>query len=192
MAHKLNQRKSNNQVRIIGGNWRRRILSFPDTPELRPTPDRVRETLFNWLQYDVMGLNCLDAFAGSGALGFEALSRGAGSVTAVEQNLSLIKQLQLNAATLDASNMHVIHGAFERVVNDLSGKAFDLIFLDPPFGKNEVLSSLDLLEQHHCLAIYALIYIETELASLQWPEALHCLKKSKAGAVHFFLLQYNT
>jgi len=123
-----------NKLRIIGGDWRSRQLSFVDAPGLRPTPARVRETLFNWLQYGIFGKQCLDLYAGSGALGFEAASRGAKSVIQVENNVQACRCLKDNALTLSAADR--IKVVQSDVLRYLAGdaQAFDVVFLDPPFG----------------------------------------------------------
>ncbi|TPW17985.1 MAG: methyltransferase, partial [Halothiobacillaceae bacterium] len=120
-----------NSLRIIGGTWRSRRLEFPTVEQLRPTPDRVRETLFNWLQHRIGGARCLDLFAGSGALGFEALSRGANEVVFVEIDPAAVQALRANAQRLQADNAQIIH---EEALRYLAKPAdpFDIIFLDPP------------------------------------------------------------
>ncbi|MDP1665373.1 MAG: 16S rRNA (guanine(966)-N(2))-methyltransferase RsmD [Methylobacter sp.] len=124
-----------NKLRIIGGDWRSRQLSFVDAPGLRPTPARVRETLFNWLQYEIFGKQCLDLYAGSGALGFEAASRGAKSVIQVENNVQACHCLKDNALALSATDR--IKVVQSDVLRYLAGdaQAFDVVFLDPPFGR---------------------------------------------------------
>ena len=179
-----------NKVRIIGGAWRSRILKFPDEPGLRPSPDRVRETLFNWLQQDVQSKRCLDGFAGSGVLGFEALSRGAKHVTMIESSRALAEQLRENAHLLQTDAFKVCCGRFEHSLKRLQDQRFDLIFLDPPFGKGMVLECLGLLQKHQLLAEDALIYAETEPVDIDWPSGFELLKRGKAGSVRFFLLQW--
>ena len=122
----------NNLLRIIGGEWRSRKLKFADVPGLRPTPDRVRETLFNWLQWHVPGARCLDLFAGSGALGLEALSRGARDVVMVEKHPAAAQALRDNLTLLGARNARLVHDDALRYLGRVT-VAFDLIFLDPPF-----------------------------------------------------------
>ena len=127
-----------NTVRIIGGQWRRRLLHFPDAEGLRPTPNRVRETLFNWLGQDLSGLRCLDLFAGSGALGFEAASRGAASVVMVEHAPKVFAALENNARLLDKTGcLQIVRSDAVKFAASSSagGARFDLLFLDPPFGK---------------------------------------------------------
>src|SRR5687768_9098514 len=127
-------RSSTNRVRIIGGQWRSRLIEFPDAAGLRPTPDRVRETLFNWLGQDLTGLRCLDLFAGAGALGFEALSRNASHVTMVEKAPVAVHGLQTAAATLQAGErLKIVSGdALEFLRGD--NETYDIVFLDPPYA----------------------------------------------------------
>jgi len=125
-----------NTVRIIGGQWRRRLLRFPDSEGLRPTPDRVRETLFNWLGQDLSGLSCLDLFAGSGALGFEAASRGAARVVMVDSSPKVLAGLEENARLLDAAGrLEIVRADAVKFASSLraSGSRFDVLFLDPPY-----------------------------------------------------------
>jgi 16S rRNA (guanine966-N2)-methyltransferase len=151
-----------NKLRIIGGNWRSRQLSFVDAPGLRPTPARVRETLFNWLQYEIVGKQCLDLYSGSGALGVEAASRGAKLVIQVENNAQACRSLKDNAIALSADDRIKVVQA--EVLRYLTGdaQAFDVVFLDPPFGQTLVVQTCRLLEQNGWLAKQAKIYVETE------------------------------
>jgi 16S rRNA (guanine966-N2)-methyltransferase len=172
-----------NKLRIIGGDWRSRQLSFVDAPGLRPTPARVRETLFNWLQYDIFGKQCLDLYAGSGALGFEAASRGAKSVIQVENNVQACRCLKDNALALSAADRITV--VQSDVLRYLEGgaQAFDVVFLDPPFALtnppgvdlhlpagrragqpcvNLVVQTCLLLENNGWLAKHAKVYVETE------------------------------
>ncbi|MGJ0486218.1 MAG: 16S rRNA (guanine(966)-N(2))-methyltransferase RsmD [Methylomicrobium sp.] len=151
-----------NKVRIIGGEWRSRLLRFEDAPGLRPTPGRVRETLFNWLQYDIAGSRCLDLYAGSGALGFEAASRGAREVVQVESDAKACRTLRANAAVLGSSRNRIVENDAERFLSGPS-EIFDVVFLDPPFAKNLALKTCLLLEQNGWLAESAKIYVETEV-----------------------------
>lgn len=181
-----------NQLRIIGGKWRSRQISFDDAPGLRPTPSRVRETLFNWLQGDIHDSRCLDLFAGSGALGFEAASRGAGLVVQVESNPIVHKKLQENASKLMAENIQV---KLDKVDNYLLSEPiqFDLVFMDPPFGKNYLVDVCCKLESGGWLTDHAKIYLESEvgvdLASI--PQSWEMLKSKKAGEVSYFLYRRN-
>ncbi|KNC95418.1 16S rRNA (guanine(966)-N(2))-methyltransferase [Trabulsiella odontotermitis] len=150
------------QIRIIGGQWRGRKLPVPDSPGLRPTTDRVRETLFNWLAPHMVDARCLDCFAGSGALGLEALSRYAASATLLEMDRDVSRQLQKNLATLKAANASVVN------TNSLTflaqpGTPHDVVFIDPPFRKGLLEETLHLLESNGWLADDALIYVESEV-----------------------------
>lgn len=184
------QRKTNqsNILRIIGGDWRSRKLAFIDATGLRPTPDRVRETLFNWLQGKVHGSNCLDLFAGSGALGLEALSRGAQDVIFIEKNKAVATQLKANLEILK-SNSHVYQ---EDAIAFLKKQtqAFDIIFLDPPYRQDLLDDTLQLLNQQKLLHQNSLIYLEHESEnSFDWGKySLKTLKQAKAGQVRSVLL----
>lgn len=153
------------QLRIIGGQWRSRRLKFPAVDGLRPTMDRIRETVFNWLQYKVEGKRVLDAFAGSGALGFEALSRGAKEVIFLEKHPAAAIQLKENLTLLDARNAQVWAGD-ALLWLEQHPEPFDLVFLDPPFNKDLLQPAIDQLR----LLPGALVYVEHE-ASLKptWP-----------------------
>jgi 16S rRNA (guanine966-N2)-methyltransferase len=178
------------EVRLIGGQWKRSKLSVLNLPGLRPTPSRVRETLFNWLGQDLSGLRCVDAFAGSGALGFEAASRGATDVLLVEQNPQLIANLEANKTRLQAQQIRIQRGDGIAALRSLAPQGVDVIFLDPPFDSGLFLEAI----QAAALSISAqgAIYLE---ASESWNEkklealGLHLIKQSKAGSVHFHLLQ---
>ncbi|MDX6019384.1 16S rRNA (guanine(966)-N(2))-methyltransferase [Scandinavium sp. V105_16] len=160
------------QIRIIGGQWRGRKLPVPDSPGLRPTTDRVRETLFNWLAPHMVDARCLDCFAGSGALGLEALSRYAGSATLLEMERHVAQQLQKNLATLNASHAKVVN------TNSLTflaqaGTPHDVVFIDPPFRKGLLEETLNLLETQGWLADDALIYVESEVENGLPPVPAH-------------------
>jgi 16S rRNA (guanine966-N2)-methyltransferase len=182
-----------NSVRIIGGGWRGRRVSFPDLPGLRPTPDRVRETLFNWLQPSVAGARCLDLFAGSGALGLEALSRGAKELVFVEQAVPASRALQEQLIRLGggAKGRVVEMGAarFLRTAPETHGGPFDIVFLDPPFGRQALAEYVPLLDGGQWLKTGALVYLENEKAEgvpvlpAQW----ELLKSKSAGEVGYHL-----
>ena len=174
-----------NQVRIIGGQWRRRLLRFPSHLDLRPTPDRVRETLFNWLGQTLDGKLCLDLFAGSGALGFEAASRGAKRVLMIEKDRAAFDALSANAKLLAATNVEVrCEDAFAFLVSDQS--AFDVVFLDPPYRQTWLPQLLERLEAH--LAPAALVYLEAgDLPEI--PPGYSVLRRAKAGQVKYLLLE---
>lgn len=184
------------QCRIIAGKWRGRHIKFDDAEGLRPTTDRIRETVFNWLQPYIAHSCCLDCFAGSGMLGFEALSRGADSVVFVEKNSKTVKNLRGNARQLDAGNAVIHHADFlhwlQSVQNDRSrNKAFDLVFLDPPFHSNLLIKSCVLLGSSGCLAEDAIIYVEHAIdENVVLPDNWYCLKEKSAGQVTYKLLEY--
>jgi 16S rRNA (guanine966-N2)-methyltransferase len=176
--------KLSNQVRIIGGQYRRRLLAFPDVPGLRPTPDRVRETLFNWLGQDLPGWVCLDLFAGSGALGFEAASRGAARVVMVERERTALETLQANRSLLGATQVEVQRADG---VTWLAGSAeqFDLVFLDPPFDSGLVDTLLAGLGGH--LKAGAYVYVE-QGDYITAPKGFIMHRTGRAGKSHFALL----
>lgn len=179
-----------NKLRIIAGDWRGRQLRFAEVPGLRPTPDRIRETLFNWLQYDVPGSHCLDLYAGSGALGFEAASRGAGKVVQVENNDLACRYLKENAQMLAASRLTIINREVLRFLAR-DPEPFDLVFMDPPFSKNLVLPTCHRLEDNGWLAVRAKIYVESEraLEADGWPATWTLLKDKRAGDVAYRLFE---
>ncbi|MFM9914151.1 MAG: 16S rRNA (guanine(966)-N(2))-methyltransferase RsmD [Methylophilaceae bacterium] len=178
--------KLTGKLRIVGGTWRSRVLRFVEAEGLRPTPDRVRETLFNWLGQELHGLHCLDLFAGSGALGFEAASRGAASVVMVENNAQVHRTLLDNAKLLNAGQIQIERGDALSFLSANQQK-FDVIFLDPPFHQQWLEKLLPQLAMH--LADNGVVYVEAEsplTETLEWQLA----KQGKAGAVHYHLLKY--
>jgi 16S rRNA (guanine966-N2)-methyltransferase len=182
-----------NTVRIIGGGWRGRRVSFPDIPGLRPTPDRVRETLFNWLQHAVAGARCLDLFAGSGALGLEALSRGAREVVFVEQAVAASRTLQEQLMRLGAeAKGHVAAMGAARYLRS-AAQAFDIVFLDPPFERDALAEYVPLLDKGEWLKPGALIYLENEKAHgvPALPAHWELLKSKSAGEVGYHLARVN-
>lgn len=172
-----------NQVRIIGGEWKRRLISFEAIDGLRPTPDRVRETLFNWLMWDTAGRQVLDLCAGSGALGFEALSRGAAHCTFIEPHVKQATQLKQNLLKLQASNALVLNKTAEAALPALK-QAFDLVFLDPPYSLNLWEQLAELVQPH--LNANAKIYVEADrpLGQLKLPADWQLSKQTRAGQVH--------
>lgn len=172
------------QVRIIGGQWRSRVLKFPEVSGLRPTPDRVRETLFNWLGQTLDGKVCLDLFSGSGGLGFEALSRHARQVVMVETDRTALAALRSNAATLNAAAEIVASDALTFLQRDK--RQFDVIFLDPPFRQGWFDRLLPEISPH--LAEDGLLYLESE-TELAPPEAFTVFRSGKAGQVHYAVWQ---
>lgn len=189
--HKPSQTRkgSSNLLRIIGGEWRSRRLSFVDAPHLRPTPDRVRETLFNWLQGHLAGARCLDLFAGSGALGFEALSRGATQVVMVEKHTAAANALRQNIQLLQATGAQLINDDALRYLQRET-QSFDLIFLDPPFRQDFLPKVLNLINARGLLKAEGLIYLEQEAeAQLDLgPFGLTIYRQTKAGQVQSLLL----
>ena len=186
--------KKNGEVRIIGGQWRGRKIAVPDELGVRPTPDRVRETLFNWLKPHLRDAICLDAYAGSGALGFEALSRGAKNVTFVDSNPAIIKQLEETAEILKTDAIDIVLAKFPRqfTPSSKSGEAkFNIVFLDPPFSKNYLPGACHFLEDQQLLAKNALIYIECEarLEELDIPDNWEIIKQQQAGDVQYCLIK---
>lgn len=181
-------RAASGQIRIIGGQWRGRKLPVPDSPGLRPTTDRVRETLFNWLAPSMVDAHCLDCFAGSGALGLEALSRYAASATLVEMERSVAQQLQQNLATLKATNAKVVNS---NTLNFLAaaGTPHTIVFIDPPFRKGMLDDTVRLLENNGWLADDALIYIESEVENglPSVPAHWHLHREKVAGQVAYRL-----
>ena len=178
------KRKTPNQVRIIGGQWRSRVIDFPEGVGLRPTPDRVRETVFNWLGQRLDEKTCLDLFAGSGALGFEALSRGAAEVVMIEQSAPIAHSLRDNAQRLGANNFSVINTNALQYLRD-AARPFDVVFLDPPFNQGLLAQVLALLPAW--LTPDAQVYAESEL-SFAPDAAWKILKQSRAGQVKFQLM----
>jgi 16S rRNA (guanine966-N2)-methyltransferase len=178
-------------LRIIGGSWRGRRLRFPDRAGLRPTPDRVRETLFNWLGPAMGGARCLDLFAGSGALGLEALSRGAAHVTFIEQDPVAARALRTLLLEWQGSGGEVecteALGYLAR-----GGVPCDVVFLDPPFDARLLLPALHALIGHGWLRAAARIYVEVpaRAAALQLPGSLRPLKSGRAGEVGYHLYAY--
>lgn len=180
--------RAQNQLRIIGGRWRGRKLPFAAQPGLRPTPDRVRETLFNWLAPVIRGSRCLDLYAGSGALGLEAASRGAAGVVMVDHAGEVVGSLREQLAILDAGEVEVIQAD---VVQWLQGsaQAFDVVFLDPPFRQGLLSETMRLLEENGWLAADAFIYIEAEKdLRPDLPEGWEIYRSKQAGQVGYQLV----
>lgn len=174
-----------NTVRIGSGEWRSRLLRFPDLPGLRPTPDRVRQTVFNWLGQDMHGLSCLDLFAGTGVMGFEALSRGAAQSVLVERAGPACKALKENQRLLQDERAQVLQLDALQFLQQ-NRQRFDVIFLDPPYNLGWLPKLLPLLPDH--LATHGRIYVEAEAEvadSADW----RVVKRGKAGNVFFHLLE---
>lgn len=179
-------RRGKNTVRIVGGSWRRRLLAFPDAADLRPTPDRVRETLFNWLGQDLTGLACLDLFAGSGVLGFEAASRGARIVTLVENDPAAVRALHASRQALDARQVAIVQADALSFLAHPENR-YDVVFLDPPYRLNLLPRVLPLLGDH--LADNAFVYLEApELPEL--PPGFELWRQQRAGKVKALLIKW--
>ncbi|ASU23511.1 16S rRNA (guanine(966)-N(2))-methyltransferase RsmD [Vibrio anguillarum] len=195
MVRRRQQNSSQNKpstgfVRIISGLWRGRKLPVHDAQGLRPTTDRVKETLFNWLAQEIAGAHCLDLFAGSGSLGFEAASRQAQAVTLIELNPTAFKQLEHNIAALNATNLRAINSDALAFLKQ-QGTPHHLVFIDPPFRQGLLSEAVSLLEQNGWLADEALIYIETEkeLALEGIPANWRLHREKNAGQVSYRLFE---
>jgi len=192
-----NKHSNTNTLRIIGGEWRSRRLPFVDAQGLRPTPDRIRETLFNWLQGHIHGANCLDLFAGSGVLGLEALSRGAGQVVFVEKNKAVANQLTDNLdllkAEADVHHAEALEFLSSSNIMQKWGGVLDIIFLDPPYRHGLLEKALTILcdQEKTLINKNTLIYLEHEAEeSFDWEAfGLKVLKQADAGQVKSYLMQ---
>lgn len=175
-------------IRIIGGMYRGKKLHFPEIDGLRPTPDRVRETLFNWLMHVIKDARCLDAFAGSGALGLEAWSRGASRVVLVEQSPVAHANLQKILTTLNSTQLKLIK-TDARIYLQNCPEQFDIIFLDPPFAKDYIPDCLNDLAKNTVLIKGGLVYVESAAPLHVNPEQWKKIKVKQAGQVHYGLFQ---
>ena len=183
----MRSRHAANQVRIIAGTWRGRRLSFEPVPGLRPTPDRVRETLFNWLGPVIRGARCLDLYAGSGALGLEAASRGAAEVILVDNDPRVVAALGQQMESLGAHQVRVVRAEVLRWLGGHSSP-FDVVFLDPPFRKRMLPPCMQLLECGGWLSDQARVYIEAEKELVpELPENWELLRSKQAGQVGYHL-----
>ncbi|MBL4762536.1 MAG: 16S rRNA (guanine(966)-N(2))-methyltransferase RsmD [Gammaproteobacteria bacterium] len=182
--------KNSNSIRIIAGKWRGRQLTFAPVKDLRPTPDRVRETLFNWLQTRITNKKCLDLFAGSGALGFEALSRGADSVVFVEKQQQAVATLNKSLALLEADNAAVHHCSAEQFIASAKQR-FDIIFLDPPYNDNNLETLFKLIETQQLLEPNGLIYFEHDShhTEPELPKNWQIIRSKKASQVRYYLAE---
>ncbi|MDY7218364.1 16S rRNA (guanine(966)-N(2))-methyltransferase RsmD [Denitrificimonas sp. JX-1] len=191
MAKKNTVATRGNQVRIIGGQWRSRKLNVPDAPGLRPTPDRVRETLYNWLAAYIQGARVLDAFTGSGALFLEAMSRGAATGVALDLNPEVVSNLRNNLTLLQCDTAEVLRADALQHLKQTPIKGFDIVLLDPPFHQDLLLKACQLLEEHHWLQAEAWIYTESEQApsSLAVPSNWRLHREKHSGQVHYALWQ---
>ncbi len=177
-----------NEVRIISGKWRRRKLAFPSRPTLRPTPDRARETVFNWLAPWLDGARCLDLFAGSGALGFEALSRGAAEVTLVDDDPAVIRALQESARIIGAIDCTIQRAS---ALDFLRGadRSWDIVFLDPPFDSRLLEQSLDALSDGKQLHPESIVYVESSVHRPPQLDRWQMIKSTRTGDVQSQLVQ---
>jgi 16S rRNA (guanine966-N2)-methyltransferase len=178
-----------NEVRIIGGKWKRRKLGFPNRAELRPTPDRVRETLFNWLIHDVVESRCLDLFAGSGALGFEALSRGAQHTTFVERDPTVARSLAANQVLLGATASSTLVRGQALPWLRRQQQTWDLVFLDPPYRGNQLAGALTILLENDLLASGALLAADLPARATAPAGPWRILKQTRAGDAQLVLLE---
>ncbi len=182
-------RRGGQRIRIIGGQWRGRQVQFADLPDLRPTPDRVRETAFNWLLGLLPGACCLDLFAGSGALGFEAASRGADAVVMVDQHPRVIAQIKQQIGVLGAEKIEVVQSnAFSYL--QASTCQFDVVFLDPPYSQQLLGKACALLDEHKLLKPGAYIYMETDADDglPELPAGWQIKHSKRAGHVGYHLV----
>ena len=179
------------ELRIIGGEWRSRRLRFPDAGGVRPTPARIRETLFNWLNYHLAGSSCLDLFAGSGALGLEALSRGAAQATLVDHTPALANALRSNLQTLACDRAQVACMSVEAFLSQPASSPFDIVFMDPPFRQGWLERLFRMLDEHRWVRDGGWIYVEheSELATPAHPAAWQLHRQKTAGQVTYSLFR---
>ena len=180
----------NGSIRIIGGKWRGRKLSVLDKQGLRPTTDRVKETLYNWLMPIIQNSNCLDCFSGSGSLGFEAASRGAQSVTLLEKDKQVANQLKKNKQFIASNNIDIYATDTFHWLNKPAQKQFDVVFIDPPFHQSLIEKTITLLENNLWLNSSAYIYIECETThdlTSYIPSNWYLHREKTAGQVHSYL-----
>jgi 16S rRNA (guanine966-N2)-methyltransferase len=179
------------RLRIIGGVWRSRILRFPAVRELRPTPDRVRETVFNWLAPHIEGAVCLDLFAGSGAFGFEAASRGASRVTLIERDSAVFAVLRENAQRLNAANVRVVQSDAMDWLDD-APELMDIVFLDPPYGSDLLVAAITRLAASAIVRPGGFVYLEAPAArDFALPSGWTLHRSKSAGKVGYHLAQVN-
>ena len=179
-----------NQLRIIAGRHRSRVISFPTSDGLRPTSDRIRETLFNWLEPVIAGANCLDLFAGSGALSFESLSRGARAATLLDASKRVVIKLRENSALLACTEARVIQtDACQWLISEVTSDPFNVVFVDPPFSANLLYECCTCLTESQMLANDARVYLEhhQKIDRTKLPSTWSEMKVKSAGKVHFGL-----
>ena len=186
---------NSNSFQIIGGEYRGRKFSFPNAKGLRPTPSKVRETLFNWIQFESFNKTYLDLFAGSGALSFEALSRGAKQVTSIEKNPNTYQSLEKNRKLLKSDKIRLFNQDALVFLKQKSTKTFDFVLLDPPFNKNLISKVLKALKNGDFVTSKSKIYIESEFEITQdflkeeISEKIEIIKQKQSGAVNYCLLK---
>lgn len=184
-----------NTFQIIGGEYRGRKFGFTDVDGLRPTPNKVRETLFNWLQFEIHGKTFLDLFAGSGALSLEAISRGVQHISSVEKNADAVSFLEKNKHALKADNLTIIHQDAFVFLTENNNQVFDFVLLDPPFHKDYLKKALKLIIKNGSVSHGGKIYIESEFEitpdflTTNLTKAVKINKQKKSGAVHYCLIQ---
>ena len=190
MASSSKKKSQPGRLRIVAGNWRSRLLDIADVEGLRPTSERIRETLFNWLSPRITGARCLDLFAGTGALGFEALSRGAAEVVFVEKSAKAIAALERNIRILDATAAELHCGDARGYLRAAKKNQFDIVFLDPPFAADMLADLCRLLNETSVLARGALVYIEEDRSrpEVELPASWQVLKSKQAGNVRYSLV----
>lgn len=182
-------KKINNTVRIIGGRFRGKNIRFPSAEGLRPTADRIRETLFNWLMHDIRNARCLDLFAGSGALGFEAHSRGAAEVVLIEKNPLIAEHLRQTTTEFSATTITIVQRSAADYLQNSVVTPFDIIFIDPPFAKTELYACIQSLEASSVLKKHGLIYVESPSELTLNPKIWQPLKFKTTGQVTYGLYQ---
>ncbi|NCF24958.1 MAG: 16S rRNA (guanine(966)-N(2))-methyltransferase RsmD [Gammaproteobacteria bacterium] len=186
-----NKKPRPGRLRIVAGKWRSRLLDIAEVPGLRPTSERVRETLFNWLAPSIQGARCLDLFAGTGALGFEALSRGATSVIFVENSRRAAKAIEKSAQILDASGAVIHCGDAAEYVRNAQPASFDILFLDPPFADDRLEALCRQIDEHGILAPGGRVYLEQDRAKPETPlpDRWRVQKNKTAGKVRYMLVE---
>ncbi len=182
-------KKINNTLRIIGGRYRGKKITFPLAEGLRPTSDRIRETLFNWLMHDIRDARCLDVFAGSGALGFEAYSRGAASVVFLEKDATVFRHLQQSAATFQPAPFNIIQTTASDYLPTQTANQFDIVFVDPPFAHLDLFACIHQFETSDLLVQNGLLYVESPHEIPLNPQFWRQLKLKQAGQVTYGLYQ---
>ncbi len=190
--HRSRQNKPTSNLRIVGGEWRSRLIDFAPQQGLRPTPNRIRETLFNWLAPVIEGADCLDLFAGSGALSFEALSRDAQKAAIIDLSKTVCTTIQLQLDKLDCTRASIYQDSAQQwLITHGHKNQFDIVFLDPPFGQGLLSTTAKSLQVGDFLKPGAYIYIESEFTvkSKDMPENWQLLKQKRSGEVHYHLFQ---